>query len=176
MIQAAKACENEPSTTIRTARGSDGRVRVTVPVYQSRHTAILGSTGAGKTKCSENLSIDYLWQGVGIGAIDFKSDLYPTCRQWLGAYAYGLAEAECLAFTGSLLIVNPFASDALLPFNVCQEFVGRSTEVQCYEIATSLSRLFDQGRGSPLQRGRDTKLFRRSDLAPEAVMNSPHLP
>ena len=136
---------SEPAITIGTARGSSGSVRVTVPLYQSRHAAILGSTGAGKTKCSENMYVDYLWQGAGIGAIDFKNDLYPTCRRWLGAYAYGLPEAQCLAFIRSLPIVSPFASDALPPFNVCHEFAGWSPEVQCYEITSGLARLFDQG-------------------------------
>lgn len=136
---------NEPSITIGTARSSDGPVRVTVPLHQSRHSAILGTTGSGKTKCSEHQFVEHLWLGTGIGAIDFKNDLHPTCLQWVGAYAYGLPEAERLAFIRSLPVVNPFASDDLPPFNVCHPFAGWSHEVQCYEITNGLGRLFDQG-------------------------------
>jgi len=142
---AASETGNRPSITIGTARGSNGPVHVTVPVDQSRHSAILGTTGSGKTKCSENMFVEHLWLGAGIGAIDFKNDLHPTCVQWVGAYAYGLPEAERLAFIRSLPIVNPFASDALPPFNVCHPFAGWSHEVQCYEITNGLARLFDQG-------------------------------
>lgn len=143
--ECAEFDRNEPSITIGTARGSDGPVRVTVPLQQSRHSAILGTTGSGKTKCSEHQFVEHLWLGAGIGAIDFKNDLHPTCVQWVGAYAYGLPEAERLAFIRSLPIVNPFASDALPPFNVCHSFAGWSHEVQCYEITNGLGRLFDQG-------------------------------
>lgn len=138
--------QDTPSITIGTARGPDGDA---VPVNMSAgyrgHATILGTTGSGKTKSSEHQFAERLWLGGGVGEVDFKNDLHPTCLRWAGAYAYELPEAQRPAFIRRLAIVNPFAADALPPFNVCQEFAGWSREVQAYEVTKSLSRLFDQG-------------------------------
>jgi hypothetical protein len=143
---AAEDTGDEPSIIIGTARGSQcDSLTVTLPLYQSRHATILGSTGSGKTKCSEHQFAEHLWLGAGVGEIDFKNDLHPACLRWVAAYAYGLPKAQLTPFIRSLPIVDPFAVGALPPFNVCHPFAGWSRDVQCYEIANGLSRLFEQG-------------------------------
>jgi len=142
---AAYEADNGPTITVGTVRGNGHNGLVTLPLHQSRHSAILGTTGSGKSKCCEHQFIEHLALGAGIGEIDFKNDLHPMCMQWVGAHAYGMSEAERIGFVRSLAVVNPFASTALPPFNVCHPFAGWSPEVQAYEITNSLGRLFDQG-------------------------------
>lgn len=137
---------DRPTIIIGTTRGPDGdAMPVTLPASYRGHTTILGTTGSGKTKKAEHQFARRLWLGAGVGGVDFKHDLHPTCVRWAGAYAYQLPEAQRPAFIQSLAIVNPFTSNALPPFNVCQAFAGWSPEVQAYEVTNSLSRLFDQG-------------------------------
>lgn len=137
--------DNGPTITVGTTRGNGRNGLVTIPLHQSRHSAVLGTTGSGKSKCCEHQFIEHLSFGAGVGEIDFKNDLHPMCMQWVGAHAHGMSEAERVAFVRSLAVVNPFAPTALPPFNVCQPFAGWSHEVQAYEITNSLGRLFDQG-------------------------------
>lgn len=135
-----------PAITVGSVRGNGANGSlVTLPLHQSRHSAILGTTGSGKSKSCEHQFVEHLAAGVGIGEIDFKNDLHPMCMQWIGAHAHGMADAERIAFVRSLAVVNPFASTALPSFNVCHPFAGWSDEVQAYEITSSLGRLFDQG-------------------------------
>ena len=132
------------SVTIGTPLSRDA-APVTIPVSRTSHTGILGSTGSGKTKASERQFAERLWLGAPIGGADFKNDFHQSSVRWAGAYAYELHDAQRRAFIRSLAVVNPFAPDALPPFNVCAPFAGWTREVQCYEITNGLGRLFDQG-------------------------------
>src|SRR5260221_74611 len=52
--------DNGPTITVGTVRGHGHSGLVTLPLRQSRHSAILGSTGSGKSKCCEHQFMEYL--------------------------------------------------------------------------------------------------------------------
>lgn len=129
---------------IGTARSSDRReVSIRIPWNDEfAGFLIIGGSGAGKSFFLTSLLRQSIQADRGIGCIDFKSDLYTASLNSLAAIAHTWSVDRRQRLRDRLVVVNPF-SEYLIPMNVCRPIPGWNPEAQAYEIALTLSRLFD---------------------------------
>src|SRR6266851_871561 len=142
----------ESAVLIGTARDSVGNeIPVRLPADELyTHWMVQGGTGSGKTKFMTSVVSRALRERTPVGVIDCKSGFYDAALEWAGSVAYGLAEAARSDFIGRLVVVNPFG-ETLVPLNICRVMEGTSPEVQAYDVAQALSKLFDASFGFQME-------------------------
>jgi hypothetical protein len=142
----------DPALLIGTARDSAGNE---VPIRLSLddlfcHWLVSGGTGTGKTTFVTGVVGALLRTGHPAGVLDCKSGFFDAALHLAGAIACGMDATARAAFVRRLVVVNPFG-EALVPLNVCRLLPGTSAEVQAYEVALALSRLFDASMGFQME-------------------------
>lgn len=142
----------EPALLVGTARGSSGgEVLIRLPLDELFcHWLVSGGTGTGKTTFVTGIAAAALRQGCPVGVIDCKSGFFEAAIRWAGAIAHGMDRGGRETFVRRLVVVNPFG-ETLVPLNVCRLLPGTSAEVQAYEAALALSRLFDSTMGFQME-------------------------
>lgn len=142
----------DPSIQIGAAADSAGQafpVRLGLEEL-AHHALVIGGTGTGKTTFVTSLVAQALGHDSPVGVVDFKSDFFRLGLEWAGATAWTLEPNARQAFIDRIVVVNPFADD-LIPLNVCRPIPGTAPEVQAYEVALALSRLFDASIGFQME-------------------------
>jgi hypothetical protein len=142
----------ESAVLIGTARDSRGNeIPVRLPADELyTHWMVQGGTGSGKTSFMTSVVSRALRERTPVGVIDCKSGFYDAALEWAGSVAYGLAEPDRSDFIGHLVVVNPFG-ETLVPLNICRVMQGTSPEVQAYDVAQALSKLFDASFGFQME-------------------------
>src|SRR3989449_5873744 len=142
----------DPSIHIGAAKDSGGSeypIKLALEEL-AHHALVIGGTGAGKTTFVTSLVAQALKHDYPMGVVDFKSDFFRLGLEWAGATAWKLEPRVRKAFIDRIVVVNPFADD-LIPLNVCRPIPGTSPEVQAFEVALALSRLFDASIGFQME-------------------------
>jgi hypothetical protein len=142
----------DPALLIGTARDSAGReIPIRLPLDDVFcHWLVSGGTGTGKTTFVTGVVGALLRARHPAGVLDCKSGFFDAALRLAGAIAHGMDATSRAVFVRRLVVVNPFG-EALVPLNVCRLLPGTSAEVQAYEVALALSRLFDASMGFQME-------------------------
>jgi hypothetical protein len=138
----------ERGLLLGSARTSGGRdVPIRLPWGREHpHWLVQGAPGTGKTTWIASLFRQELAAGRSVGVVDCKGDLFEAAVQWTADVAEEMPPDQRERLRQRLVVVNPFA-ETLVPFNVCRLVPGTSSEVQAFELALALSRLFESSMG-----------------------------
>jgi hypothetical protein len=142
----------EPAFMVGMARDSAGdEIPIRLPEHDLYcHWLVSGGTGTGKTTFVTGVVAALLRGGYPAGVLDCKSGFFDAALRSVGAIAHTMDPQARAHFVRRLVVVNPFG-EALVPLNVCRLLPGTSAEVQAYEVALALSRLFDASMGFQME-------------------------
>jgi len=111
------------------------------------HVLVVGGSGSGKTRVAAGIAAQTLrWNvakpsSVGIWVQDHKGDVVPLVRELLDDIAAAASRAEARYIEEHTVLINPFATDALVPFNVLALEPGVAPQVQAFEVAMLVTRM-----------------------------------
>ena len=125
-----------------------------IPVHLERsetagtgHTLVVGGSGAGKTR--ETLAVERRViesnvqdpSSIGMWVEDHKTEVVPLTRDLIGEMYDTLPRPQGNALIDRLVVINPFSTEALVPFNVLAPEPGIPPEAQAFEVATLVDRM-----------------------------------
>lgn len=111
------------------------------------HSLILGGSGSGKSRLAAVLAKQYLAllarepARLGFFVLDHKSEFCEAMRQVVGELVRDLPARQANALLDRLVVVNPFSSSALVPFQILRPEPGVDAEAQAFECASLVNRL-----------------------------------
>ena len=113
------------------------------------HGLVLGRTGTGKTRLALGIIGELLRLFVRsplaacLHIVDFKGDLITLIRDFIAELADRLPPQQADRLLAALVIIDPFASGALVPLNVLARDRDSAVppEVQAYEVASMFERM-----------------------------------
>jgi hypothetical protein len=111
------------------------------------HALVLGGNGTGKTRVVAGVVRELLartaagQKAPGIWLADHKSEFVPLAREILAEILERLPAPAANRLIDKLVVVNPFASDALVPMNVLHRELGVGAEEQAYDVTSLIDRL-----------------------------------
>lgn len=132
------------------AAAADPRVTVRVPTTEAGiggHTVVLGGSGTGKTMLALALARERLRRfardpdSEGFYAHDHKAEFVPLLCEVIGELADELPKAEARRLLDRLVVINPFSTEALVPFQILKPEPGVAPELQAFEATTLVNRL-----------------------------------
>ncbi len=128
----------------------DDQVPVILPradVLGSGHALVLGGTGAGKTRVVGAVMKALLQtiarepSSLGLWVVDHKSEMAELTVALIGELVDSLPSAQANRLLDQLVIVNPFSTTALVPFQILQAESGVAPEDVAFEVTTLVNRL-----------------------------------
>ncbi len=123
--------------------GSAGEeFRVEARDLLSAHASVTGASGAGKTFLVLLMLLELLRSGLrGVVLLDMKGEVSDLLlRSFLPAWIGGVGQVERDAVLRDLVVLDPFAPDALPPLNVLRRDPQVAIEVQAFDLASSFER------------------------------------
>jgi len=135
----------------------DAEVPMVVEVPRDKyagHVLCTGATGSGKTtvlaSACRQLMRAYARSPTAptIAIVDHKGDLANAAQDIAAELATSMPRAQAQAFLGQFAVIDPFASDALVPFQVLAGEPDTEPAVLAYEVTSLLGRLAGDPFGS----------------------------
>lgn len=112
-----------------------------------RHAVITGSSGSGKTYLAISVLRDLLGAMVasrgrfGIACVDHKSEFIPLLKKVAAELAERLPAPDAEWLLQKIVVIDPFSTEALVPFGVLRREPGVDPAVTAYDVAGLVSRL-----------------------------------
>lgn len=131
------------------------------------HGLVTGATGTGKTFLMLHILANALRRvaydpaALGVWVIEHKSELVPLVRELIAGLVAELPPALGKVLLDGLVVIDPFAKDALVPFNLLRPDVGVPAELHAWEVASLVNRV----GGSEMGTRQDAFLFHAVLLA-----------
>lgn len=141
------------------------------------HGIVTGATNSGKTYLIL-LIINYILEQIavapavlGLWVIEHKSELVPLTQKLIAGLLPRLPANFRAAFLDRLVVINPFSTEALVPFNLLKPDEGVPAELHAWEVASLINRV----AGSEMGARQDAFLFHAVLLAIETDKTLPEL-
>lgn len=141
------------------------------------HGLVTGATRTGKTWLTL-LLIEHSLRAIaknpesqGFWVIEHKSELAPLVRKLILGLLSELPPPERQVLLERLVVLDPFAPDALVPFNLLQPDAGVPPELHAWEVASLVNRI----GGSEMGSRQDAFLFHAVLLAIVLKLTLPEL-
>jgi len=149
-------------------RRTDLPVRLDLDALLGRgHGLVLGATNTGKTYllllvlAAALRRLAFAPDELGVWVIEHKSELVPLVREVIAGLVAELPALEAQVLLDRLVVIDPFASDALVPFNLLRPDDGVPAELHAWEVASLVNRV----GGSEMGTRQDAFLFHAILLA-----------
>lgn len=141
------------------------------------HVLVLGTSGAGKTRCVAGLARQLLARvardpdAQGLVIVDHKGELVSIVRGMIGELADTLPPAEAARLLDRLVVVNPFSTEALVPLQILRREPGDEPELVALEATSVIDRL----GGAQLGVNQDAFLFHAMLLGVDQNLTLPEV-
>lgn len=123
-------------------------VRLDLDAFLGRgHGLVTGATNTGKTYLLLLLITAVLRRiarepdSIGLWMVEHKSELVPLVREVIAGLVAELPPAAAQVLLDRLVVLDPFAPDALVPFNLLCPDQGVPAELHAWEVASLVNRV-----------------------------------
>ena len=141
------------------------------------HVLVLGTSGAGKTRCVAGLARQLLTRiardpdAQGLVVVDHKGELVSIVRGMIGELADTLPADVAARLLERLVVVNPFSTEALVPLQILRRDAGDEPELVALEATSVIDRL----GGAQLGVNQDSFLFHALLLGVDRGLSLPEV-